>query len=166
MDRDRKLIISVALLAIAAFVTALVLTLSVSPQRPIAATPPAACGTACAKAPATEAPPIATAPAPAPAVAPTTTVAVAAPPLHAASPSTPPAVSPVSQSPAAPSSGHVSAVVPPPAAPSQTAPLDELVTSAVRTVSDAIQQVLSVVTPRTSAAPALPPGGVEPPSAG
>ena len=45
--------------------------------------------------------------------------------------------------------------------------LDEAVTRAVGAVTAAVQQVVAIVTPHAMpAVPALPPGGIEPPSTG
>jgi hypothetical protein len=169
MDRDRQLIVGVALAAILGVFAALVVLLAQStPQRPTAASQPSGCVTGCVTSPPTGTPPVASVPAPAPPVveqpAP---AAVASAPQPASAPSKPaPVSSVVSPKVAAPAPGEVAAA-PPPAAPRQTTPLDEAVTRAVGTVTAAVQQVLAVVTPRAMpAAPALPPGGIEPPSTG
>jgi hypothetical protein len=156
VNRDSRAIVGVALVAIAGCIVGLLVTLAQSRQRPTAVSLPLGCTTGCVTSPPAQTPPVATVPAPAPAVAPPTTVAVAPAPPGASALTAPHPVIPVGQSLRPSSSGQVSAGAPP-ATPRETTPLDELATRAVGAVTDAVQQVLSVVAPRTTvAAPALP----------
>ena len=168
MDRDGRVIVGVALATIVGVLAALVVLLAQSPPlRPTAASQPSGCVTGCAKSPPTGTPPVASVPAPAPApvVEQPAPAAVASVPQPASAPSEPaPVSSVVSPKVAAP---PPALAAPPPAAPPETTPLDEAVTRAVGAVTAAVQQVMAIVTPHAMpAVPALPPGGIEPPSTG